>query len=175
MAKTKDQKKTEINDLTKKFKEAKGVVFVDYKGLNVKEVEELRQELRENKIDYYVAKKTLANIALKDAGQKDVDTKSMKGQLAIGFGQEDEIMPARLLHKFAKNHQSLKLLGGIVESEFLGEKEITSLALMPSKQELLAKVVGSIGAPLSGFVHVLKGNLNSLVYALKAIADKKAN
>ena len=175
MAKTKDQKKVEVTNLTKKFKEAKGVVFVDYKGLTVKEVEELRKELRANEVDHYVAKKTLANIALKEAGNKDVDTRSMEGQLAIGFGKEDEIMPARLLHKFAKTHKSLKLLGGIVENEYLGDKEIISLALMPSKQELLAKVVGSIGAPLAGFVRVLKGNLNSLVYALKAIADKKAN
>lgn len=175
MAKTKDQKKVEITNLTKKFKEAKGVVFVDYKGLTVKEVEELRKELRANEVDYYVAKKTLANIALKEAGQKDVDVKSMEGQLAISFGLKDEVLPATLLYKFAKTHESLKLLGGIVENQYLGQPEIMSLAQMPSKQELLAKMVGSISAPLTGFVQVLKGNLNSLVYALKAIADKKGN
>ncbi len=173
MAKTKEQKKKEVDKLKARLEEAKGVVFVDYRGLTVKEVEELRKNLRANKVDYLVAKKTLAKIALDESGQKDIDVKKLEGQMAIAFGLEDEVMPAKLLFTFAKEHQALKLLGGIVEGQYFEQEQIVSLAQLPTKKELLAQAVGSIKAPISGFVQVLRGNLQSLIYVLKAISESK--
>ncbi|MFH1598000.1 MAG: 50S ribosomal protein L10 [Patescibacteria group bacterium] len=173
MAKTKQRKKEDIKNLEAKFKEAKTIVFVDYKGLAVKEVEELRKNLRDNQIDYVVSKKSLANIAAEEAGYQDVDLKKLEGQLAIGFGQQ-EVLPAKLLYQFAVQHESLKLLAGLVDGKMVDQERITALAQLPTKEELLAKMVGSIKAPISGLLNVLQGNMRSLVYALKAIAESKS-
>jgi len=174
MAKTKEQKKRDITKIADLFQQAKATVFVDYKGLSVNEVEKLRKELRKNQVDYLVAKKTLTNIALEKAGIKDVDAKKMEGQLALAFSQEDEVTPAKLLYIFSQEHEALKLLGGFLEGKFQDNAQVTALAQLPSKQELLAKAVGSLQAPLSGLVNVLQGNLRSLVYVLKAISEAKS-
>lgn len=173
MAKTKAQKKKDVASLTAKMQEARAVVFVNYKGLKVKEIEELRKKLRASQIDYVVAKKTLTNIALEKAGLKEVDAKSLEGQIALVFGKEDEILLAKLLHQFAKEHPALSFLTAIIDKKAIKKEEIVALAQLPTKGELLAKMIGSISAPLSGLINVLMGNLRCLVYALKAIADSK--
>ncbi len=173
MAKTRQQKEEAVKVLTEKIKQAKSLVFVNFDGLKVKEIEELRKQCRAENVGYLVAKKTLMKKAFKDAGLEEIDPKTFKKEAATVFGYEDEVAPARIVESFAKNHEALKAFGGVLENKFVDRGKIIELARLPSKIELLAKVVGSIKAPISGLVNVLSGNLRNLVYILNAIKDSK--
>lgn len=173
MPKTKEQKKQIIEDLTDKFKSFKSLVFTDYKGLTVKDASELKRLCKKQGAEYLVAKKTLITKALESAGLKDVNVKNLQGNIALVIGFEDEIAPAKVAGKFAKDHKSLKMLGGIMESKFIDLAQVEVLSKIPSKVELLARLVGGINAPVSGFVNVLAGNLRGLVRVLDAIKSAK--
>ena len=173
MAKTRQQKETAVKDLTDKMTKAKAMVFVNFDGLKVKEVEELRKNFRTENIDYLVAKKTLMKIAFKDAGVEGVDEKTFAKEVGTVIGYDDEVAPARVVEKFAKEHEALKSIGGILEGKFVTREKVVELSKLPSKEQLLARVVGSIKAPISGFVNVLAGNLRGLVQVLDAIKNTK--
>ncbi|MFZ5982621.1 MAG: 50S ribosomal protein L10 [Patescibacteria group bacterium] len=169
---TKSQKEQLVKDLTSKLKNSKGVVFSDFTGLSVKNMTELRRALRAEGIEIQVLKKTLITLALKDAGI-ELDANKMEGQLAIAVSDQDEVATAKIIAKFAKASENLKIVGGLLGKEILSKEEVSDLAKLPSKEELLAKLVGTIKAPVSGFVNVMAGNLRGLVNVLKAISDKK--
>ncbi len=171
MAQTKEQKQEIIEDLAKKIKDSKAVVFSDYKGLKVKDMMALRNELRASGVELRVLKKTLINLALKDAGIP-IDVKKLEGQIAIAVSTGDEVAAAKIIAKLANVNENLKIAGGILGVKELTVDEVNALAKLPSKEELLAKLVSTINAPVSGFVNVLAGNLRGLVQVLKAVADK---
>lgn len=161
------QKEEIIKDLADKLSRQKVVIFSDYTGLSVNQAQQLRQRLREQGADYQVAKKTLIDLALKEAGFKDIQTKELNGQISMTFGYQDEVLPAKILYQFSQEKQTLKILSGLVNGQYLSALQMNNLAQLPSKQELLAKLVGSISAPMSGMINVIEGNLRSLVYILK--------
>jgi len=163
----KEKKKEIINDLTDKLSRHKAVVFFDYTGLKVNDSQRLRDKLREEGIDCQVSRKTLIDLALEKAGFKDVKVREMAGQPALAFGYEDEILPAKIIYDFSKKNENVKVLSGLVNGEYLDNEAIINLAQLPSKQELLAKLVGGIASPLSGLNNVLSGNLKKLIYLLK--------
>jgi len=170
---TRKQKEEIVKNLTEEIKAAKAVVFSDFKGLEVKDMTSLKKELKKEGASFKVAKKNLINIALKNTGA-DLDVKKMEGQIAVSASSEDETAVAKIISKFSKKNENLKILGGLLGVKEMSAEEIKALAKLPSKEELLAKLVGSLSSPLSGFMNVLQGNQRSLVQALKAIADKKA-
>ncbi|OGY83739.1 MAG: 50S ribosomal protein L10 [Candidatus Kerfeldbacteria bacterium RIFCSPHIGHO2_12_FULL_48_17] len=173
MAKTRSQKQDFVKKLAADIGESKGIAFASYVKLTVKETEELRKKLREAGSRLVMSKKTLLSLALKD-NNIELAEDSLAGPVTIGLGK-DEVLPAKTLYEFAKTHKDqVKLVGGVFEGAFIGLAKVTALASLPSKQELLAKAVGSIKAPLSGLVNVLQGNLRGLVVALKAISEQKA-
>ena len=171
---TKDQKKNIVKDLAEKIKKSKAVVFSDFKGLKVKDMTDLRRELRKEETDMKVVKKTLIDLALKDAGV-ELDTKKFEGQIAVAVSEKDEVAAAKIIAKFAKANENMKIVGGILGTKALAKEEVVALSKLPSKEELLAKLVGTLNAPVSGFVNVLAGNMRGLVTVLKAIGDNKAN
>lgn len=176
MAKTKKQKKQIINDLAEKIKKSKSVIFINFNKLGVKDNENLRKELRKENNEYYVAKKTLMNLAIKNIGIKDIEAKKFNGKAAIIFGYGDEVSPAKIISQFQKNAEDkIEFIGGILENAFIKAETVSELAKLPSKTELYAKIVGSINAPVSGFVNALAGNLRNLVYILKAVEESKNN
>jgi large subunit ribosomal protein L10 len=170
-------KKQEKKDLVKKliaeFKDAKGIVLSNFQGLPTKESQVLRTELRKENITYKVVKLTLIKRILRGAGI-DVRKFEHKVPLALAFSKEDELAPARILQAFAKTHENLKVVAGVLDKKLIDAAGVKILALLPGKQELLAQVVGVIASPLRGFVSVLSGNLRGLVNALKAIEKQKA-
>lgn len=174
MAITKQHKEKIIEKLVENLGKTKSVVFADFQGLKMPEIEELREECLKQGIGYIVAKKTLLNIALEKAGIKNADTKAIEGSLATVFGYEDEVAPAKALAEFAKAHDALEIKAGILEGKMVPLEEVIKLSKLLSKPELYAKVVGSINAPISGFVNVLAGNMRGLVYALNAIKESKS-
>ncbi len=173
MPKTKKQKTAVIDILSKGLKEAKAVVFANFQGLTVAEAEELRNLCRAENIKVLAAKKTLVKKACEQAGY-EVSPKEFEGGIATFYGVGDEVAPARIVNTFAKKHEIVKIFGGLLEGKFITADFVKSLAMLPSKQELLAKLVGSINAPVSGLVNVLAGNLRGFVRVLDAYKNKKA-
>jgi large subunit ribosomal protein L10 len=174
MAKTREQKEQAVDQLTQAFTDSKLAVLTDYRGLDVPSISQLRSNLRENGIPYTVAKNSLVKIALANSPKKVEDTSSLVGPVAIAFGP-DEVEAARIVYEYAKTNNALEILGAIDESgNILTTEEVVALAKLPSRDQLIGQVVGTIAAPLSGFVRVLNGNVSGLVYALQAVADKKA-
>jgi len=176
MPKNKIQKGEILRNLSEKIKKSKSIVFAGFNALTVKDNENLRAQLRKENSEYYVAKKTLMNIAFKDQ-IKDLNVRTMDGKLAAVFSYEDEVAPAKIIGNFRRDKDKttkIFFLGGILENKLLSKEEVEALAQLPSKTELYAKLVGSLNAPISGFVNALAGNLKNLVYVLKAIEEKKA-
>ena len=176
MPKNKIQKQEILRNLSEKLKKSKSVVFAGFNALTVKDNEILRDQFRKENSEYYVAKKTLINLAFKDQ-IKDLNVRSMDGKLAAIFSYEDEIAPAKIIANFRKDKEKtdkIFFLGGILENKLLSKSEMEALSQLPSKLELQAKLVGSLNAPISGFVNVLAGNLRNLVGVLKSISEKKA-
>jgi len=173
MAKTKQQKEEVVKNLAEKLSKNKTVIFTNFDGLNVSDTTELRGILRENNIDYEVTKRTLVKLALESADFKEIDVSQLEGGLGVALGYDDEILPAKILGKFSKEHKKLKMIGGIFDGKFIDAEQAVELSKMPGKDELRGKLVWLLNYPASGFVNVLAGNIKNLVYALQAIKDKK--
>ena len=165
---TKAQKQQLIEELADKLKRQKSLVFTDFRGLKVGEIEDLRKELKEAEIEYKVAKKTLIKLALEKA-KKKIGISQFKDSVALAFGFQDPITHFKIISKFAKEHKNLEILGGLMDDEFLTVDEIEELAKIPSRDELLAKFVGSLKSPIRGFVNVLGGNIRNLLLIFKQI------
>lgn len=172
MAKTREQKQSAVKSYGKKLKDSKSVVFVNFQGLNVKDTYEFRKKCRAEKGEYLVVKKTLMNIAFKDAGFS-IDARKFSGDVGTVFGFEDEILAPKIAHAFSKTHEALKPIGGILENTLIDGAKVLELSRLPSRKELLAKIVGSLESPLSGFVQVLAGNIRGFVQVIKALSEKK--
>jgi len=173
MAKTRQEKEVAVQALSDKLKDAKAAVFANFQGLKVNESEELRGICREQHIEYIASKKTLVKRALSNVGL-DVDTKLFEGGVAAVLGADDEVAPAQIIATFAKDHEAVTIFGGILEGNFIDAAKVTELSKLPSKQQLLGQLVGTLNAPVSGFVNVLAGNLRGLVNVLNSIKEAKA-
>ena len=171
---TKNQKIELVKGLTEKIKAGKSAVFVDYKGLKVKDSTDLKKSLRAEGVEYVVVRKTLLDIALKNAGIEGMSIKGMEGQIAIAISNNDEVSAAKIIDTFAKTNESMKMLAGLLGTQVLDAAEIKALAKIPSKEQLLGQLVGTLNAPISGFVNVLAGNLRGLVQVLNAVKEQKA-
>jgi len=142
--------------------------------LTVADSMNLREAMKKEDSEFLIAPKTITNLALKENKIDDIDTRKYEGQLAMVFSYSDEVAPAKLIDNFKKeNEGKLEFVGGIIEGKAISAVQVDELAKLPGKTELYAKLVGSINAPVYGFVNALAGNLRNLVYVLKAIEEKK--
>ena len=158
-----------MKELVERLAKTKAAVFADYTGLSVAKLTELRRKLSAQSGELKVAKKTLIDLSFKQGGIAGVNTKNMSGQVMVAFGYNDEVAPAKILNDFTKKNEQLKILGGILENKFIDSAGVLSLAKLPSKQELLGQLVGTIAAPMSEMLNVLQGNLRGLVRILSQI------
>jgi large subunit ribosomal protein L10 len=172
MAKTRQQKEETLAELTSAFSASKSTVFVNYQGLKVKEADELRRKADKERVGYTVAKKTLLTKALKATGI-EYDITAIAGMIGVATAA-DEVGAARLLVDFGKAHEALKVLGAVVDGKIVDGAAVKALASLPSREALLGQLVGTINAPVSGFVNVLAGNLRGLMNVLNSIKDAKA-
>lgn len=168
MPKTRQQKIETVTTLTDKLSRAKSVIFADYKGLTMSTLSEMRKQIREQGAEFGITKNNLLRIALKDS-QLPISDELLNGPTATLFSFEDEISPIKVLTKTLKDSQIGKIKGGLFNGELMDEYMINKLAALPSKDELRAKTVGVLVAPLHGIVGVLNANLRNLVYALDQI------
>lgn len=172
MAKSRQAKENSLKAVTAMLDGARGIVFVDYQGLTVKEMQELRRALRAKGVALEVAKKTVLTRAFKGAKLEQIDVAGLQGMVSLATSAADEVEPAKELAAFAKTHEKMKLLGGVLEGAFIDAAKIRELAKLPGKQELYGKLVGTLQAPVSGFVQVMQGNLRGLLQVLRAAAEK---
>lgn len=183
MAKTRAQKEELVLKLQEKLGKAKAVVFTDYKGLNMKQLSALREQLRDQQAEFSITKNTLLKLALQSTvyslpstaevgSRKSEDI--LNGPTATLFAYDDEISPIKVLVKALKDAAIGKIKMGFLGAEILDENKILTLASLPTKDELRGQVVGVLVAPLQGMVSVLGGNLRNLVYVLNEIKDKRS-
>lgn len=168
------QKEDLVLQMGKNLKASNAVVFVNFSTMKVKEVQELKKTLKQKGIGFQVIKNSLFKIALKKANIA-IEENIFDQPIAIIWGLEDEIEPAKLTVQFSKTCPALEIVGGIINQTYTEQETVRQLAALPSRAELYAKTVGSLKAPLWQLVNVLQGNLRSLVYLLKQYQQLKNN
>ena len=162
MSKNLEVKKGVVADIKQKFEKAQSAVLVDYRGLNVAEDTELRNQLRKAGVEYAVLKNTMINLAVKDMGIDDIKA-HLEGPTAVAFGYEDAVAPAKVLSEFIKKSKKMSIKCGVCDGAFIDEAGVQALANTPSREVLIAKIMGSMMSSVSKFV-----------YALEAIRKKQA-
>lgn len=172
MPKTRVQKEKIVSELSDKLSRMKSAVFTNISGYTMGDANTLRAKGREHSVELMVAKKTLLAKAL-EANNLEITKDDLGGSVLTTMGFNDEMSAAKLMADFIKEREQITIIGGILEGKFVGPEAIKQLATLPSRNELLAKLVGSINAPVSGFVNVLAGNLRGLVNVLNSIKDAK--
>ncbi len=165
-------KKVTVEELKEMIQDSKSIILNDFTGLNVADISELRRHCRENGIRFRVIKNTLAKRSFGELGIEGMDA-LLEGPTALAVSTVDEVAPARVLRKFADEYELPRFKGGYVAGRILDEKETVRLASLPSREVILAQVVGTFQAPLRGFVGVLSASLRDLAGVLDAIRDKK--
>lgn len=170
---TRNQKEQLISEMLEGLEKSKAILLVNYQGLKVKEIQELKKNLKQQGIGFQITKNTLLKIAFKKAGLS-VEESLLDQPVAIVWGNTDEVTPAKITLDFGKTAEKLEVIGGIVNKNFADISIIKQLAALPSRQDLYAKLVGSLNAPMYRLVNSLQGNLRSLVYILKQYQENKA-
>lgn len=161
MNKVIEMKKQQVTDIAEKFQASKSTIVVDYRGLTVAEVTELRKSLREAGIEFKVYKNSLTRRAAEAAGLEGIN-EVLTGPNAIAFSNEDVVAPAKILNDFAKAHQALEIKGGIIEGNVTSVEEVKALAELPSREGLLSMLLSVLQAPI-----------RNLALATKAVAEQK--
>lgn len=171
-AKVLEEKRALVAALTEKMKNASAGVLVDYKGINVADDTKLRRDLRNAGVEYSVIKNTMLRFAV-DALEMNALDDQLNGTTALAISPEDPVAAAKILTEFAKKNDKFKVKGGFVDGKALTTAEVAALAELPSREVLIARVLGGFNAPISGLVGVTSGLLRGLAVALSAIAEKK--
>lgn len=170
---TKAFKSEKISQIKEKIEKAKVAVVSDYKGLSVEEITKLRRSIQKENGDYMVTKNTLAKIAVKGT-EYEVLTDVLTGPVAIAFGFDDQVAPAKALSKFIKESKKGEILAAAMDGKLLSAAEAKALANLPSKQEIYAKMLGCINSPASGIANSINAVMSSLTRAVAAVRDQKS-
>lgn len=172
MAISRDKKNALVSDLTDRLSSTKLTAFATYQGLTVADVQELRRDAREAGVTITVVKNRLVRVAAKNvAVYKDTDTSALVGQLLYAMSDSDEVAPAKVLNNFAKTHPALQLVGGFsAEGLALSTEEVTALASLPSRDELIAQTIAQLLSPVHDVTNALSGNLHALLDGVESKA-----
>jgi large subunit ribosomal protein L10 len=173
MPKTRSQKEEILAKTQDRLTRSSAVVFVNISGVKVDQIEAIRDGLFTQGLQLQVAKNNLFKIALENT-KLDIPAEILDQPLGMIFSYEDQVAAAKTVTPFAKEIEALEVVGGIVDGSFITAKQVEALALLPSREQLLGQLVGTIAAPLSGMVNVMAGNLRGLVQVLSQIQNQKA-
>lgn len=174
MNKNLENKVLKVSQITDRLNTSKSMVMVDFKGITVEEITALRVKFREAGVDYVVFKNSLMKRALNNQGITELD-ELLVGPSAFAFGMKDEVAPAKIISDFIEQTKSDKMTikAGIVEGKVVDTNAVIALSKLPPREVLIAKMMGSLNAPVTNFVGVLNAILRSLVYAVDAIRKQK--
>ena len=167
------QKEQLVEKIKDRFAASQAILLVDYRGLSVKELEQLRNRLREAGAELTVYKNSLTEIAMQELALPSM-TEYLSGPTAFIFSDEDPVAPAKALTAFAREHHALELKAGLVENQVVDAAGIKAIATLPSREELLAKLLGTMLNPIVGFARVLNGPTEAFARTVQAVADQKA-
>ncbi|MBM7646733.1 large subunit ribosomal protein L10 [Scopulibacillus daqui] len=156
-----EAKKQQVQEIAEKLRNSVSTIVVDYRGLNVSEVTELRKQLREAGVEYKVYKNTMLRRATAETGLSDLD-EFLVGPTAIAFSNDDVIAPAKVLNDFSKEHKALEIKSGVIEGSLASVEEIKAIAELPSREGLVSMLLSVLQAPIRNFA-----------LAAKAVADQK--
>jgi large subunit ribosomal protein L10 len=173
LSKNFESKQAAVAGIRQKIESSKSMVLIDYKGLTVAEVTELRNQFRREGAAYHVLKNTMLEHAARDLGIPDL-IPFLKGSTAVAFGIADPVAPAKVIADFIKKSKKTEIKCGYIEGKVIGAASVRALAELPPKEVLIARVMGSLNAPIAGFVGVLSATLRSLVYAIDAVRKQKS-
>ena len=167
------EKVAEVQAITERLQSAQSLVLADFTGLTVHQMTDFRAQCREKNIDCRVVKNRLA-IRAADAAELSFLKDHLKGPTALVFGPESQVGPAKLVIEFAKDNDKMQVKGGLVDGQYLDADQVLALSKVPSKDELIAKMMGSINSPLTGLAMVMNGVISGLARAIDAVAKQKA-
>ena len=162
-----------VEGVKEKMQAAQSMVLIDYRGLTVAEVTDLRNRCRKEGVEYAVIKNTMIRKAAEELGIEGLES-MLHGPTAVAFGMTDAVAPAKILVNFIKDVKKTEIKCGVMEGKVLDVKGVEALAELPPKEVLIAKMMGSLNAPITNFVGVLSATLRSLVYAIEAVRKQKA-
>jgi len=166
-------KKVVVEEITGKFNDSQSAVVVEYRGLSVAEVTELRKSLREEDVEFKVYKNKLVQRATESAGYAEINDK-LVGPNAIAFGHSDAVAPARILANFAKDHEALVIKAGMVEGKVLDVEEIKEISKLPNREGMYSMLLGMLQAPVSKFARVVKAVAEAKENGSEAVAKEDA-
>jgi large subunit ribosomal protein L10 len=161
-----------VQDVKEKMQRAKGMIFYDYRGLTVSEVTELRNNFRAAGVEYHVIKNSMLTRAADMLEIKGLD-KYLSGPTAVAFGYTDPVAPAKVLVEFVKKVKKTEIKSGVLGTKVVDAKGVESLAQLPSREQLIAQLAGTLNAPISGLARSLSGVICKLAYALNAVREQK--
>ncbi len=170
---TKAFKNEKLEKFKKSFENAKVAIVTDYRGYTVEEITELRRALQKQECDYTVTKNTLCKLASKGTNFEAIES-LLKGPSAIAFGFGDEVAAAKVVSKFIKENKKGEITGAVLDGNLLSADEAKKLANLPTKEELYAKILGSVNSSATGIVYSINGVLSALTRAIDAVSKQKA-
>ncbi|NLG25629.1 MAG: 50S ribosomal protein L10 [Clostridiales bacterium] len=173
LSKNFELKKAAVADIRDRMQKAQSMVIIDYRGLTVAEVTGLRNQFRAQGVEYQVLKNTMVELAANDLGIQGLEP-YLHGPTAVAFGMQDAVAPAKIIVDFIKKSKKTEIKCGLVQGHVIDVAGVQALAELPPKEVLIAKMMGSLNAPITNFVGVLSATLRSLVYAIDAVRKQKA-
>jgi large subunit ribosomal protein L10 len=169
---TKAFKNEKIQEIKESIEKSKVAIVTDYRGFTVSEITDLRRQLQKESAEYTVVKNTLAKIAIKDTQFEALES-FLQGPNAIALGFGDQVAPAKVITQYIKKAKKGQIIGGVIDGKALSPQDVQKLAELPSKEELIAKILGSINSPASGLVMAMSGVARSLVIAMEEVRKQK--
>jgi large subunit ribosomal protein L10 len=173
MSKNFEIKKTVVAEIKEKLERAQSIVLIDYRGLTVAEVTDLRNQFRGAGVEYAVLKNTMITLAAQDLQITGLE-EHLKGPTAVAFGYNDPVAPAKIITEYVKKNKKISVKCGMIDKKVVDVAGVTALAELPPREVLIAKMMGSMNAPITGFVGVLSGVMRKFVYAVEAVRKQKA-
>ncbi len=172
MSKSRKQKEAEYAAVKDSLSRAQVAILADYRGLTVEEITELRRKLDASKVEFRVVKNTITGLVAKELGVEGLHS-FLEGPTAIAFGYDDPVAPAKGLSDFIKDKKKMEIKAAVLEGRVIGLEEVKRLSELPTKEVLLAKVLGSLQAPLVGLASVLQAPMRGCAIALNAVREKR--
>ncbi len=167
-----EAKKQIVLEIKEKMEQSKGIIFYDYRGLTVEEVTDLRNQFRSAGVEYHVIKNSMLKRAADMLEIQGLDS-TLAGPTAVAFGISDPVAPAKVLVEFVKKVKKTEIKAGVLGTKVVDVKGIEALAELPSREQLIAQLAGTLQAPISGLARSLSGIICKLGYALNAVKEQK--
>ncbi len=174
MNKNQEAKVAIVDGIKAQFTAAQSVVLIDYRGLTVEEDTEFRKQFRAAGVEYKVLKNTMITRAVEGLSLDGIEA-HLKGPTAVAFGMTDAVAPAKIVTEYIKKTKKMTVKCGVVDGKLINEAGVQALADLPPREVLLAKMLGSMNAPITGLVTVLGATVRSLLYAINAVKEQKEN